>query len=124
MAILVHGTTRQRAERIMASGPDPDFIEPGGGPKAENFSTCVEGGPFPLRTPQDYARRKAMGFPNEGGPVILVMDIPDEIVELAVDPVYLPLSQGIVQFDKGSGLEELLAAWSTIPKEIVSVENP
>jgi hypothetical protein len=27
MAILLHGTTRQRADRIMAHGPNPNFVE-------------------------------------------------------------------------------------------------
>jgi hypothetical protein len=73
MAILLHGTTRHRAEQLMTQGPDPDFIEPGGGARAEGFSTCLEFGPFPLGTPQEYACRKAVGFPNEGGPVILAV---------------------------------------------------
>ena len=54
MAILLHGTTRWRAERIVARGPDPNFIEPGGGPKAVNFSTYLESGPFLFDTPADY----------------------------------------------------------------------
>jgi hypothetical protein len=81
MSILLHGTTRQRAERIVANGPDPDFIEPGGGPKAENFSTYLETGPFTLETPRDYAVGKAQNFPNEGGPVILKIDVLDEIID-------------------------------------------
>jgi hypothetical protein len=124
MAILLHGTTRQRAERIMARGPDPDFVEPGGGPRAENFSTCLEAGPFPFGTPEEYAHRKAMGFPNEGGPVILVMDVPDDIVALAVSDVFLPLSQGTAQFDMGWGLHELLSGWPNITKQIVAVNYP
>jgi hypothetical protein len=123
MAILRHGTTRHRAERIMAHGPDPDFIEPGGGPRAEGFSTCLELGPFPLGTPEEYARRKADAFPNEGGAVILVVDVPDDFIALAMDEVFFPLSQGVVQFDEGAGLEELRAAWSTLPKQIVVVER-
>jgi hypothetical protein len=124
MTILLHGTTRHRAEQIMAWGPDPDFVEPGGGTRAEGFSTCLESGPFPLGTPEEYACRKAAGFPNEGGPVILVVDVSDDLIALAVDEVYFPLSQGIVQFDAGAGLEELRAAWSTLAKQIISVEWP
>ena len=33
---------------------------------------------------------------------------------------YLPLTQGFVIFDEGSGLEELLAAWSHLPRRIIS----
>jgi hypothetical protein len=34
---------------------------------------------------------------------------------------FFPLSQGVVQFDEGEGLEELRAAWSTLPKQIITV---
>lgn len=122
MAILLHGTTRDRAVQILASGPDPDFTEPGGA-TADGFSTCLESGPFPLGTPEDYARCKAALFPNEGGPVILAVDVPDDIIALAVDP-FFPLSQGVVQFDIGSGLDELRAAWPGLAKEIRSAGNP
>jgi hypothetical protein len=50
--------------------------------------------------------------------------VPDEIISLAVDEVYFPLSLGIVQFDEGAGLEELRAAWSALAKQIVAVEFP
>jgi hypothetical protein len=117
MPILLHGTTRRRAELILARGPDPDFQEPGG-TRAENFSTCLEIGPFVLGTPEDYARKKAFRFPGEGGPAIIRVDVPDAIIRLAVDENYLPLSQGLIQFDDGSGLEELQAIWPTLLKEI------
>ena len=48
-------------------------------------------------------------FPNEGGAAIVAVDVPDNIIDLAVDQLYLPLSQGIVQFDEGAGLDELRA---------------
>jgi hypothetical protein len=121
MAILLHGTTRYRAERIMAYGPDPDFMEPGGGTRAENFSTYLERGPFPLLPPEEYACGKAAEFPNEGGAAILAVDVPDDIIALSVNE-YFPLSQGLVQFDEGAGLEQLQAAWSTLWKEIRLVE--
>jgi hypothetical protein len=122
MAILLHGTTRRRAEQIVTQGPDPDFIEPGGGVRGEGFSTSLEFGPFPLGTPQEYASRKAAAFPDEGGPVILEVEVPDDLIALAVDEVYFPLSQGVVQFDEGAGLEELRAAWLRLPKQIILVE--
>src|SRR5580704_7851102 len=101
MAILIHGTTRQRAERIMAQGPDPNFVEPGGLDETDQFSTYLGSypGPFPMGTPAKYARDKAVAFPNEGGPVILTVDVPDDIIALAVDEDFLPLSQGLVQFN-------------------------
>lgn len=124
MAILLHGTTRRRAEQIVLHGPDPDFREPGEDARAEGFSTSLASGPFPLGTPREYAQRKAVDFPEEGGPVILTIDVPDDIVALAVDEIFFPLHQSVVQFDERAGLEELRAAWSTMTKQIVSVEYP
>jgi hypothetical protein len=123
MAILLHGTTQHRAERIATHGLDPDFRERDDGLRAEAFSTCLEGGPFPLGAPEEYACHKAALFPQEGGPAILVVDVPDHIIALALDE-YFPLSQGVVQFDEGAGLEELRAAWPTLGKEIRSVQRP
>jgi hypothetical protein len=120
--ILLHGTTRVRAEQILQHGPDPHFQEPGGHGQVgeEGFSMSVEAGPFHFGRPEDYARGKAVKFPDEGGPAILVVDVPDAIVQKAVND-WFPLSQGLVQFDSGAGLEELIAAWSTLAKEIRSV---
>lgn len=118
MAILLHGTTRHRAKQIAAHGPDPKCCGPYG------FSTYLEAGPFPLLPPDEYARRKAALFPNDEGPAILAIDVPDDIIALAVDEVYFPRSQGLVQFDEDAGLEELRVAWSTLWKEIRSVEGP
>lgn len=115
MAILLHGTTRWRAEQIVAQGPDPKLTD--------GFSTYLENGPFLFGTPEEYACGKAAAFPNEGGAAILAVDMPDDIITLAVDE-YFPLSQGLVQFDHGAGLDELRAAWSTLGKEIRSVECP
>jgi len=123
MAMVLHGTARVRAERIESSGPDPDFVEPGGVARAEGFSTYLESGPFLLGYPEAYARGKAALFPHEGGPAILAVDVPDDIVALAVS-VYFPLSQGIIQFDEGAGLEELRAAWTTLWKEVRLVGIP
>lgn len=108
----------------MASGPDPDFVEPGGLERAEGFSTSLLSGPFPVGEPKDYARRKAAAFPTEGGPVILLVEVPDHIVALAADDALLPLTQGIVQFDEGAGLEELRAAWPALPKQILELDVP
>jgi len=80
----------------------------------------LEAGPFLFGTPEEYAQGKAREFPNEGGPVILAVDVPDDIVQRAVN-AWFPLSQGLVQFDPGAGLEELVAAWPTLAKEIRSV---
>jgi hypothetical protein len=57
------------------------------------------------------AARKALLFPNEGGPAILEIDVPESIVEKAE-------LVGEVRFDPGFGLEELLTIWSLIPKRV------
>ena len=111
--ILLHGTTRQRAEQILKTGPDPRYREPGGLAWADGFSMTLENGPFDFGTPETYARGKATEFPDEGGAVILVLDVPDDIVQRAITEWY-PLSQGLIQFDPGAGLEELRAAWSVV----------
>ncbi len=117
--ILLHGTTRQRAEQILAHGPVTRFREPGGQViEVEGFSTSLDCGPFLFGDPDDYAHGKAKEFPDEGGPVILVLQVPNEIVQRAVTE-WFPLSQGFVQFDPGSGLEELLSDWSQIANTAV-----
>jgi hypothetical protein len=113
--ILLHGTTRRRAEQILDLGPNPRFREPGGQPTEDGFSMTLETGPFLFGKPEDYARGKAKEFPDEGGPVILAIDVPDDIVQKAATE-WFPLSQGLVQFDPGAGLEELAAAWSELAK--------
>jgi hypothetical protein len=77
----------------------------------------VEAGPFLFGRPEDYARSKARQFPDEGGPVILVVDVPEDLVQRAAN-VWFPLAQGLVQFDPGAGLEELIVAWPVLHKEI------
>jgi hypothetical protein len=68
--ILLHGTTRSRAERILKYGPDPSFQEHGGRASDDGFSMNLEAGPFLFGTAEEYARGKAREFPDEGGPVI------------------------------------------------------
>jgi hypothetical protein len=118
--ILLHGTTRTRAERLLEQGPNPRFLEPGGRAGDDGFSMTLQAGPFHFGRPEAYARGKARKFPDEGGPVVLVVDVPDDVVQRAVSD-WFPLSQGLVQFDPGAGLEELLVAWPTLVKEIRSV---
>ena len=118
--ILLHGTTRRRAELILRDGPDPRYREPGGRATEDGFSLALADGPFHFGHPEEYARGKAQEFPTEGGPVILVVDVPDEIVRRAANE-WFPLAQGLVQFDLGAGFEELAAAWPNLAKEIRSV---
>lgn len=81
----------------------------------DGFSMNLEGGPFHFGTPEEYARGKAREFPKEGGPAILVVDVPDEIVMKSATE-WFPLSQGLVQFDPGARLEELAAVWPELAK--------
>src|ERR1051326_573619 len=81
MAILLHGTTLARAEKIVADSPDPAIVGPDG------FSTYLEQGPFLFGTPEQYARSKS-ALPecrDDRGPAILAVDVPDDIIALAVD---------------------------------------
>ncbi len=118
--ILLHGTTRIRAEQIVHYGPNPRFQEPGGQAWEDGFSMNLEAGPFLFGAVEEFARGKAREFPKEGGPVILAVDVPDDIVRQAVS-AWFPLSQGLVQFDSGAGLEELAAAWPALAKEVRGV---
>ncbi len=118
--ILLHGTTRFRAEQIQQQGPNARFQESGGQAWEDGFSLSLETGPFLFGTPEEYAHGKARAFPDEGGPVILVVDVPEDIVQRAVNE-WFPISQGLVQFDAGAGLEELTVAWANLAKEIRSV---
>ena len=109
---LRHGTTRHRAEAILRNGPDPNFKEPGGSDTAEGFSTTRIGGSHPYGSPDAIAAGKAKLFPNEGGAAIVEIEVPESIVQKAD-------LQGEVRFEPGYGLEELLAAWPSIPKRIL-----
>ena len=104
-----------RAKAILDHGPNPRFREPGGQALDEGFSMNLRGGPFHFGTPEDYARGKATEYPDEGGAVILELEVPDEIVMRAVSE-WFPLQQGLIQFDPGAGLEELVAAWPEVIK--------
>lgn len=124
MATLLHGTTRLRAELIARNGPDPRFIEPGGVRTNEGFSTYLAEGPFEFDPPEEYARGKGAQFPGEGGAVMLVIEgVPDDVLSAANPDGFFPLEHGLVQFDVGSGLEELLAAWPFLTKHIRDVER-
>ena len=109
---LRHGTTRLRAEHILLNGPEPNRVV--GGDTANGLSTAPLQGFYPLGAPEDYARGKARLFPQEGGPAILEIDVPESIVALALHP------GGEVWFGPGFGLEELLAAWPWIAKRVIT----
>jgi hypothetical protein len=109
---LRHGTTRQRAEAILVNGPDPNFREPGSPIRAEGFSTARLQGPYLFGSPEEVAVRKARLFPNEGGPAVLEIEVPESLALKAE-------LWGEVRFDFGYGLEELLQAWSSLPRRIL-----
>jgi hypothetical protein len=95
----------------MASGPDPNFVEPGGLMAEPAFFMARPEGPFSEGNPVDCARRKAALF-GEGGPAILEVEIPVAILATSLDLV------AEVVFGPGYGLEELRAAWPTLAKNI------
>ena len=122
--ILHHGTTLHRAQRIIANGPDAFYIEPGSGgirPDPPGFSTARVDRPCALGTPEGYARGKALNFPGEGGPVIIEMEVPADLIAiLEADPHSLDsMASGDTCFDDQVGIKELLAAWPVIPKRII-----
>jgi hypothetical protein len=112
VVVLWHGTTRQRAEAILLNGPDLDFREPGSPLRAEGFSTARPRSTYSQGSPEVVARGKDQLFPNEGGPVILEIEVPEAIVLLA-DFVCE------VRFEPRFGFDELLAAWPAIAKRIL-----
>lgn len=88
-------------------------MEPGGIDPARGFSTCPLGGPVSVGTPEQYAAGKANLFPNEGGPAIVEVDVPESIADLGIN------AGGEIRFEPGFGLEELLKAWPQLTKGVV-----
>ncbi len=126
--ILFHGTTYWRAQQLFQGGPNPNFIEPGGNTPAENFSACLPFGPFECTDkPEEYAwgksRTASREGRDEGGAAILIVDVPEDIIALAVDE-WFPLSQGFVQFDLGPCLTALLTVWPNLEKRVLSFTDP
>ncbi len=124
--ILHHGTTLQRARAIEANGPDPAYREPGSArlPPAEGFSTVIgDGRPCSTGTPEEAARNKHALFPNEGGPAILEVEVPDWIMTiLYADPIAAGLARsGEIRFEPESGLNELRAEWTNLTKRVISL---
>lgn len=122
--ILHHGTTLNRARAIVADGPDPAFREPGslGLPPAEGFSTVIgDGRPCGTGTPEMAARHKAALFPDEGGPAILELVVPEWIMAiLYADPLSAGLARsGEIRFEPESGLNELRTEWPNLSKRIL-----
>jgi hypothetical protein len=123
---LLHGTTRQRAESIEQNGPDANFREPAGD-TADGFSTCIAQGPFDLASPDDYARRKAALFPNEGGAAILTFELPDDLADSLVGGIGEIVSGKAlnvgseIRFEPGGGLEQLRAIWPRLTITVATI---
>jgi hypothetical protein len=123
---LIHGTTRRRALNILVRGPNRFYVEPGGipGDPAGGFST-FPAGHVPRGDDPDasrYARQKAGNFPDEGGPCLIEVDVPTQMVDhiLADDVLgWYFADSGEVRFQPGYGFEELIQAWPRLPKRIV-----
>jgi hypothetical protein len=91
-------------------------VEPGGQPDPEDiagFSTALPEVDCPTGNPKVAAWGKAKLFPNEGGPAILEIEVPDGIYQLAIHA-----EGGEVRFQLGNGLEELLQHWANLTKRI------
>ena len=121
--ILHHGTTLHRAQRIIANGPDAYYAEPGSHWQTKDppgFSAARTDRPRVLGTPEEYARFKAENVPNEGGPVILELDVPlNLLAALEANPdAKNAMDSGDTRFEPSLGLAELLAAWPTITKRV------
>lgn len=120
---LQHGTTWRRAEILFRVPPDASFVEPGGDryARADGFSAVLVGGAdIGLGSAEQYARTKAANFPDEGGPVILEVEVPERIVDiLRTDPFAgLVVASGEVRFEPDLGLPELQQVWPTLGKRI------
>lgn len=136
---LLHGTTLARAESIDLHGPDLRFVEPEMSVIAHNFSFTAEGIPSAIGDAYSYARGKSAAFPNERGPAVIAVDVHERTVRLAaVEHLSLfrglieyddeanvaelvALCGGVIQFDPGPAIDELLATWETLAKEIRGV---
>ncbi|MGH7136685.1 MAG: hypothetical protein ACREHD_13160 [Pirellulales bacterium] len=124
VSALHHGTTLRRARAIEAHGPDPSFCEPDSGnlPPAEGFSTVIAAGrTCATGSPEMAARQKDALFPDEGGPAILEVNVPQWIMAIVyADPLAAGLAKsGEIRFDPESGLNELRAEWHKLTKRVI-----
>src|SRR5581483_1979726 len=113
--LLHHGTTRRRAESIVRNGPGRNSRETGIYERVVGFSAAIVGEECESGPPEEYARGKAEQATDEGGPVILEIDVPDEVIDAAL------ITGGEVRFEMNCGLPELLQSWPTLPKRIIEL---
>jgi len=113
--LVHHGTTRRRAESIVRNGPGRNPRETGIYERKFGFSAAIVGEYCENGAPEEYARGKAEQAKDEGGPVILEIDVPAEVMDAAV------ITGGEVRFEMDGGLPELLQSWPTLPKRIIEL---
>jgi hypothetical protein len=67
------------------------------------------------------ARNKAALFPDEGGPAILEVGVPEWIMSiLYADSIASGLARGgEIRFEPESGLDELRAEWPSLAKRVI-----
>jgi hypothetical protein len=98
----------------MAGGPNPNFIEPGAPPgQTAGGFYAAEVGMNTVGTVDAYAAGKSSAFPGEGGPAVIVVEVPEAIARQAGGG-----GRGDYAFLPGQGLEALLAVWEYLPKRI------
>ncbi len=61
----------------------------------------AEGTPSAVGDSAAYARGKATAFPNELGPAVLAVDVPDDVVRMAAVE-HLSLFAGLIEYDEGA----------------------
>ena len=111
---LEHGTTMHRARNILRNGPNPNFVEPGAprGQTAGGFY-AAEPGANTVGSVDTYAALKSAAFPSEGGPAVVVVDVPEFVAQQAFYG-----GPGDYGFLPGEGLEALLSVWDELPRSI------
>ena len=126
---LWHGTTRRRAESILANGPDGAYVEPGeqfrsDAPDFWAVESAEPAASWILGSPFDQARNKHRLYSHEGGPAIVEFEVPQSLVEaLSRNPDFADVrASGAIHFRADWGLPELTRLWPTIPCRIHEVQ--
>lgn len=102
----------------------------------EGFFTALADGPFPYGSPEEAARGKSRSFPEAGPPVILEMNIPDNLwSELVGTPGEESEGKGVdhvgevwsgIDFwetKKDFGAAKLREVWPRLNKRIIPLEE-
>lgn len=82
-----------------------------------------------MGSPQDYARKKSANFPNEGGPVVLAVELPESLAVTMIGDLGEVIAGKAfdagteIRFEPGGGLEQLRAAWPQLSKTITAIEG-